>query len=211
MQNKLPKQHFYRSDCAPGFTLVEVLLAMSLTGLVFAISGRVVVQMSETRNSVQLRNARAEQRLVLESVISDDFARMLPIEIKNKPPLVVVEGSNLVLELPVLATVLDDEESLHTPLKPCLIRYWKHREPDANYKIEREIIDLTDPARVIRKVQVASGIEQLNVAIRRKGEWSDLATVTLLDAKEVEAVRILARWDNVPVEWQRTFRIEHVK
>ncbi len=205
------KRDDVRAARASAFTLVEILVAMSLTALIVAISGRVALQMSETRKTAHHMNAVLEKRNALDVTISEDFARLLPIQLIDKPPPVVVEGSILVLELPVLATLPVAEESLHTPLQPCLIRYWKHREDDARYGIERQIIDLTNPARVFAKERVANGIEEFHMAVRRKGEWSEMATVSLLDAKEIEAVQVRARWVGNPVVWQRIFRIEHVK
>lgn len=214
MRSNLRKHPRARGWRAPAFTLVEILVAISLTGLIVAISSRVALQMVETRNTAHRMNAPMERRSALGTLISEDFARILTGPIKDKPALVVVEGSMLVLEFSALAAVSTEEESLHTPLKPCLVRYWKQQEVNTTYRtyrLERQIIDLTDPARVIAKEPVAGGIEDFGLAIRRKGEWSDAATVSLLDAKEIEAVQVRARWINDPVEWQQTFPIEHEK
>lgn len=209
MPNRKNLLHCRRNAAA--FTLVEILLAMTLTGLIVAISGRVVLQMSETRNSVENAAARMQRRTALELVMTEDFARLLPLLIKDKPPLVVVEGSVLVLELPALTFVSTEDESLHTPLRPCLVRYWKHHDIDGKSAIVREAIDLTDPAHVFGKEQVAKGIDAFNIAVRRKGDWNDVSSVTLIDAKDVEAVRIGASWIGDAEIWQQTFRMDHAK
>ena len=132
------------SQLSAGFTLIEVLLALTLTGLVLTATGSMTRQLLiaqrdlRERQREDLRTAAVfdSLRRDLERLVSDTSSRSIEI-----PP-----SSDVVIRLTSLARVYRPDAT-QRPMHPVRVTYRRKREEeeDAGFTLTRTQEDLTQP------------------------------------------------------------------
>lgn len=193
------------------FTLIEVLLALSLTALLVAVTGRIAVQAVTTRQSVGNTIVRLEREAGLFERLGADFAAILYVLPSEDPSLMVYGHPRQVLQLSALSPVPSLDESLHLVRRPATVRYRLVEDPhtDKELNLVRETIDLTGQSARPVSETVASQIAGFDVEVLCDDQWTDKYPPRTRRPAPARAVRITCRWSDSEKPVTRTFTLRH--
>jgi prepilin-type N-terminal cleavage/methylation domain-containing protein len=167
---------------SPGFTLVEVLLALALMGAVLTAGMRLVRQ-----NLVVEQSLRAmDTRRIPEDAVFDLLQRDLDGVSAQPGAIRVSEG--VLLNLTASAR-FDDAGARQSSLLPAEVLYHIERHDDANWLI-RELKDLTVEKPVVERLVLLRDVEHTTLRVHDGREWLPATEATLQKAPVALEVRV---------------------
>jgi prepilin-type N-terminal cleavage/methylation domain-containing protein len=185
-----------------GFTLVELLLALTLAGLVLTVAARIVVQTLRIERRVeQIRSEQMQRSFPLDRLDADLDARIagnerisIRLDANHRPRL----------EMFCLAAEAGDE--VHAPRVPARVVYRLARTPGNADDLRwiRETHPLVRPSRS-SDATIARGLTGLEVALFDGDRWRELAATSRRSADEPRAIRITLRWRGRDTPASRTY------
>lgn len=155
----------------PAFTLVEVLLALTLTALLVTLTGRIAVQLMASSRTVRGSVAQLERSAALKMQLQEDLGALLSgLPDSHRP--VSLAGTPQRLEFNLLAPVESNQASLHVARRPASVCYrLQTNRNTGGTELIRESRDLTDRAAALRAELVAEDLESFHVELRCKERW----------------------------------------
>lgn len=198
-------------SCRTSFTLIEVLLALSLATLLVTVTGRIAIQSVMTRQEVMRAVARLEREAALFERLNDDFANMLFGLPGDKTPLMVFGRPRQVLQFSVLSVIPTSEGSLHVIRRPSTVRYRLagDRQEGSGLDLVREIIDRTGRSAKPVRETVARSVAGFKIEVLCDGKWERKYPPAGQRAAKARAVRVSCRWVGSKQPSTRTFGVEH--
>jgi len=171
------------------FTLVEVLVALTLTGLVLTLAGRIAVQTITVQNTVEdALHRRARQDFVFDRLAVDLRARsadadlVLRLDANHRP---LVEWG---------ALVSSPGSALHTERTPATVRYRLMRVADDRLTMVRELRTALQRAPAPVTTTVARNLAQVRVSIFDGRAWSPLTAASRKRKTRPQAFELACRW-----------------
>jgi prepilin-type N-terminal cleavage/methylation domain-containing protein len=195
------------------FTLVEMLLALSLTALVAAVTGRIAVQTLTNQTDVERRAHERDREAIVLEQLEEDFEGLLVGLPGEAAPLAVFGMPRPVLQLSTLAVIPNPGAALHGVRRPAMVRYRLvegHDDPQ-ELNLVRELIDRTSVSAVPLRETIAARVADFGVEVLNKGQW--VAGYPPADARlaDAQAVRVSCRWSNQQQPMVRTFAVQHAR
>lgn len=187
-----------------GFTLIEVLIALSLAGLVVSVAGRVAVQALRTEKRIhELVASHVKTGRVFESIAADMAGRLegsvkLSLDANHRP----------MIEIDCLAPY--PSQALHVPRLPSTVTYRLVRGHTGNrsLRIKRVVKNLTRPGGQLAETTIARDITEFGVTVFQRGRWEPLSAKLAARLRTPEAFRVTYRLAGVDKAVSRTFLIE---
>lgn len=154
------------------FTLVEVLVALTLTAMIVSAVGQLSVQALATQRRASQETHRQERGAFLLAALERDLQTL--IAEGRHPSLILSAGIPQTLELCVETAVAESQEQVHVPILPAVVRYRliAPRENEAGYRAVRELRDLTNPPSNPASQTLADGLSGWTLEICSQGKWS---------------------------------------
>lgn len=154
------------------FTLVEVLVALTLTAMVVSAVGQLSVQALAAQRQASQGIHRQERGAFLLAALERDLQALIAEE--RHPSLTLSAGIPQTLELCTETGVAESQEQIHVPILPAVIRYRliAPREKEVGYRAVRELRDLTTPASKPDSQTLAEGLSGWTLEICSQGTWS---------------------------------------
>ncbi len=176
------------SDRPSAFTLIEVILALALAGVVITLAGQSAVHSLRTERRVQNDIfQRAGSRHVLDGIRSVWAQRLdAPIRVGLDPNLRQTVGWTALLPV--------DSENVWRRRLPCSVTFRLRRDQDGTFTLIKSIADLTRANTHAREQVVASGIRDFAVEAYDGRRW--LKPEEVSDETEVAAVRLTLQMSN---------------
>jgi hypothetical protein len=192
---------------------VEMLLALALTALVAAVTGRIAVQTLTNQTDVERRARELDREAIVLGQLEEDFAGILLGLPGDAAPVAVFGMPRPVLQLSTLAAIPDPGAALHTVRRPALVHYRlveSHDDPQ-QLNLVRELIDRTSTSATPAREAIGTRVADFQVEILNKGQW--VAGYPPADARlaDAQAVRVSLRWSNKPQSTVRTFLVQHAR
>ena len=187
-------------------TLVEVLVALSLTALMAALGGRIAITAAQNGLASERTAAALAHGDALALSLERDVQQRLALSIRQTANLRLTGAPHPVLEFSALAAGTQQLEELHVPLKPALVRYRFQREATGAASIVRETTDRTDSARPLSRQVVATNINDWHAEVRVAGRWtSSYPPESTASPQSITALRVRVTWSNAAPPWDRIF------
>ncbi len=180
------------------FTLIEVLLAMTLTTVVMTLTGKIAVQTIQARNRVNDILTDHHREALVVDLIERDIRNMLPVLPDDQTSVQLFGAPQQVLQLSVMAAIHDDDASLHLIKQPATIRYRLIRNISGDHRFDliRETIDRTDAGALPVKETIAANVKEFSVHILSKNKWLKSYPQRDRHLDPPRAVRILLSWND---------------
>lgn len=186
----------HRSVCVSAFTLIEILLALSLTTLVIAVTGQIAVQSILTRDEARRIVNSLERDAHLFHQLSNDFANLLHGLPGDEKAVMVFGSQRQVLQLSALSPMPDREGALHVIRRPATIRYrLDGRQCETTgCDLVREVLDRTRAgARAVRET-IATKVAGLKIEVLLEDTWVEKFPPSNGQSGSPLAVRVSCRW-----------------
>jgi hypothetical protein len=172
------------------FTLVEVLLALVLTGLLLTVVGQVAVQMVIVEDSI---HTAAQTRVRVEyplRTLRRDLVDMLP----GESPVIDLDAHRRP-RLQMVARVGEPTDELYTSQIPARITYRlvQSHDPDGSLHWLREVEPFVRGTSR-GSARVATQVNRVECDLFDGREWQALSARTLALATRCPAVRITCVW-----------------
>ncbi len=198
-----------RSRHPRSFTLIEVLVALTLTTLLFSVAGQVAINALKTRATVRESIAVLEREAVVFEQIATDLANLLRGFPGKKTPIRVFGYPKQVLEIDTLAPVFGLEESLHLVRVPATVRYrlLRHDLDADGFDLVREVIGRTSTAKGLVRETLAAGMTSLGVQVHYDNQWINTYPPADKPQRDPAALRISFRWLETTQTATRTFLV----
>jgi len=195
------------------FTLIEVLLAVTLTAVLMTMTGRIAVNSAMSASDVEDVVRRIEWEARLFDLLASDVADIIPRHQGDGPSLKVFGTRRQTLELYVLSGVATIEGSIHLARHPMRVRYRLSDESrqDGGYDLVRETVDYTLPGTPPLREIVASGLAELSLEVYRGDQWTTSFAPNKKSESLLRAVRISIRWLGSKSAVSRVFMIRDVE
>lgn len=189
---------------SPGFTLLEVLLALTLSALVITLTGGIAVQTLRTERRVgEILTAQAKTGHIVASIAADLANRV------SRPVKLTMDANHRpAIEMTSLAAYPGD--SLHLPRLPSTVTYRLVRNHGnaEGIRLQRVVRDLTrsSPPPVI--TTVADDLAAFEVAVIERGPWQPLTATVAARLHEPRGLRIMYQFIGTNQEITKTLLIE---
>ena len=185
------------SSCAaaePGFTLIEVLLALVLSGLVISLSGQVAVQ--------TLRIDRSVERQIVSRIrthhVADAIAADLAAAFDDAVQLDAVRLDAVRLEVdpngwPRILVNCLAARATDTPYLtrlPAQVTYRLVRMDNQRLRLERTVAFLTEKSAAAIETTVARDLSVFTVLVWQDQRWQLLDASLVPQLRSIEAFRI---------------------
>lgn len=158
-----------RSDpCA--FTLVEVLAALALTGVVCALTGRIAVHLLHVRVEAGRIVHNLEREATIWDCIENDLGNLLQGVSGAEYPLRLYGAPEQTVELVTLAPS-STTGSLHLARYPATVRYRLVRDAEQRFDLVRQVADRTGPGQY--RDTIASELSDFQVQVLIKDQWTE--------------------------------------
>lgn len=195
------------------FTLVEMLLALALTAVLFTLTGRVVVQTLQAQTFLEQDGSRSRRVDLVFDRLSTDLERWLPGLPGETAPLTVFGTPQQVLQFSTLAASAEEPGSLHVALRPATVRYRlsENSNADGSSSLVREVVDRTNAAALPLRETLAEQLVEFKVEVFSRGAWVNGFAPTESNTPPPSAVRVSLRWVDAPQPQSRIFRVPDVR
>jgi prepilin-type N-terminal cleavage/methylation domain-containing protein len=172
------------------FTLVEVLVALALTGLLLSITGRMAVSALRDRDVVAKRLGAIDAHAAIFDQLARDFKARLPDGVGSDTPasVAVFALPSPVIRMNVLSPLPQAQTQLHVAQFPIEVRYRLVQKNTGIFDLVRETLDLTTPGAIPLRRTVARGLSRWDVEILADGEWGSQYPT---EAEEPAAIQAL--------------------
>lgn len=189
----------------PAFTLLEVLLALVLTGLLLAATSRVASTSLALRDHVHGRGAAIDRAAYVMDTLADDVAFLLH---QGSGTTEAVHARSSHLELTVLAVPGHDHAALHVPRVPSVVTY-RVLAPmidGQRPRLIRTVLDMTRAGAKPHREVLCYDIRALEVLVAVNEQWITPAAVE--EGSPIAAVRVTCRWTDHAEAVSRIFLIK---
>lgn len=193
------------------FTLIEVLLALTLTTLLATLTGRIAVNSFTSRREAMGIVSRIEREAGLVERIEADLASLLPEVAETEPAVLVFGAPKPALQLTVLAADPAAAGCLHTPRLPATVRYRLIRESgrEEGFDLIRETVDQTIPRADPVRETVTTRVADFTIEVLHEGQWFDKFPLPEHQEVTLAAIRISCLWLDSPQRLSRTLVVPH--
>ena len=192
------------------FTLVEVLLALALTGTTLALAARIALNVLKARQAV---TGTLDRQRRLDHV-ADCIAADLDGQLTDIDDSVVIRlDANHRPLIEIVGLAAEPGHSLHTSRLPATVTYRLVRAPheDLRLKLEREVQPLAGRSSVPWSTTVCNDLAGFEVELHDGQQWLPLTARTLKQVPEPRGFRIAYHRAEDDTELTRTFVLGSVK
>ncbi len=167
------KRHLVaRRHAACGFTLLEVLVALTLTAVVLSVGARMAISGLRSEQHATAVIASMDRESALADVLRDDLASLLVLD--EQPCLTLTAGVPQQLDLTAAAWI--DDGSGTGSHRPAHLTYRLVRDRlDAPARLVRQTVDLTHPEKPPLEEVVADPVSSWQLDVRHEGGWTRTA------------------------------------
>lgn len=152
-----------------GFTLLEVLVALTLTAVVLSVGAQMVISGLRSETHAAAIIATMDREGLLTDVLRDDLTNLLVLD--EQPCLTLTAGVPPQLELYTRA-VVETAEASETRDQPARVVYRLSRtNMDSPGRLVRQIVDLTRPEVPPVEETVVDGVLSWQVDVWHEGKW----------------------------------------
>lgn len=192
-----PGHGSYPTTVHSAFTLVEVLVALTLAALVVTIAGQVAVQtMRLSSQATRLMDGLDRDALIFDALRADFDAITAPIG--EDGPLVVFGQPQQTLQVNVLSSLPSMSAGLHLPRYPCTVRYRLVRPPGRTdeYHLVRETLDRTLLSATPVPETLATNLAGFAVEVLAAGKWQRTYPVAGQPDAQPKLIRVTWTWND---------------
>jgi prepilin-type N-terminal cleavage/methylation domain-containing protein len=183
-----PKRTSHRA-----FTLLEVLLSLSITGVVVGLAGRLAVDAVRIRDAIQSR-AKSERPI---HMALDQFQRDWQNRFRHEIAVTWDTHHRPMIVMHSLCGFAD--EGIHLPVRPAVVTYRLVQSPVAGEGLQwlRAVEGLSVGDSVRHTRVILKQVQVFDVMLHNRTEWLELE-VEPIDPKRISAVRLsIAAGDSV--------------
>lgn len=174
---------------APGFTLIEVLLALVLSGVVISLSGQVAVQTLQIDRSVERQIVSRIRTHHVADVIAADLAAAFDDAVRlDSVQLEVDPNGRPRILIKCLAARATDTPYL-TRL-PAQVTYRLVRMDNQRLRLERTVAFLTEESAAALETTVARDLAVFTVLVWQDQRWQLLDANLVPQLRTIEAFRV---------------------
>lgn len=153
-----------------GFTLLEVLIALTLTAVVLSVGTQMVISGLRSENHAVAIIATMDREGLLADVLRNDLTNLLVLD--EQPCLTLTAGVPPQLEL-VTRTAVETGEASGATDRPARVVYRLSRtNMDLPGRLIRQIVDLTRPEAPPAEETIADGVQSWQVDVWNEGQWT---------------------------------------
>lgn len=150
------------------FTLLEVLVAMTLTAIVLSVAAQVALQALRSERSATQTIAVMDREALLKDLLADDLTALLD-GIDKRPCLAVAADVPQRLELTTLALTDGGGECMRRPAQ--VVYSLSRRDLGTSSKLVRQTLDLTRRDAAAAHETVAEGVASWTIELWHEGRW----------------------------------------
>lgn len=169
------------------FTLIELLLALSLTGAVFAVIGSTAIQALELERTLAAKAVKRARHQSIARIMHNDWNARIHGE------FTIELDPNRRPRLTMHCLVTQPAAAIHEPQFPAQVTYRLRRESDGKQTLvlQRDVEWLVPDAALSRASSViARNLESVEVSLHDGRHFEALSADNDLPAERIRAVRI---------------------
>jgi prepilin-type N-terminal cleavage/methylation domain-containing protein len=180
------------------FTLIEVLLALTLTTMLAALTGQVAVQALTTRETVADILQQLDRDDSVLGELKEDLLGLLPSATVDEAPIQLFGTQHQILQLRTISSVPAKDATLHLVRKPAMVRYRLVAGVGTNTPtvLIRELMDRTSPTSIPVRQTLTRNVRQFLIEIFQEEEWVRLYPTGEGKVIAAQAVRVAIEWDD---------------
>ena len=173
IQHRTTQRRLAHNGRRRAFTLVEMMLALVLTGILTAVVGNVAVQSFRMTEAARAQSGKQFAWTSLRDAFESDVRGTLT-DVGDRPSLVVREGDATLLRVVSLARVVDATATFRQYL-PAWVTYEVEDDPaqPLHKRIIRSVRSLTEQGAEPARRIMASGLVDVRIEHFDKKAWSD--------------------------------------
>lgn len=184
------------------FTLVEVLLALTLTAVVMTLVGRIAVQSLNLTKTIEQQRDEHHRRAYWRDRMDRDLASAIDLS-RSVTANLDAHGRP---RIRIMALAADSETVEVASDLPTEVEYRVLRTED-HLRLVRESRSLLRSQAVVASETLACGMQSIDVEMWIEGTWLPVTNNPGKRQPKPEAIRITVQWPDQSLQ-QRTWRLK---